>query len=139
RKHFSAVKGGKLRKMIKANEVVALLVSDVNTGDFKTLASNPLFPEAASREHFQGIAERYKLLYRLPFLFQRLQSLPLKAGAEPCGRRDAHVEPILLAGNSDVVKAAEGIAQELGYLVQVDRADDEAPLEQTAARLISLV
>ncbi|HJQ26627.1 MAG TPA: DUF4147 domain-containing protein [Blastocatellia bacterium] len=139
RKRFSAIKGGKLRKIMKSQAAVALLVSDVNTGDFKTLASNPLFPEAESEERFQGIIEKYKLAERLPRLFQLFQALHRKALRESNERPDPHIAPILLAENTDVVKTAERIALESGYYVQVDQIDDEAPIEQAAARFVALV
>src|SRR5262249_185313 len=66
RKQFSAVKGGKLRKWMKAAEAVALFASDVNTGDLKTLASNPLYPETGAAEQFRAIIEKYELKDRLP-------------------------------------------------------------------------
>ena len=74
RKQFSAVKGGKLRKWINARETVAILVSDVNAGDFRTLASNPLFPEEKTVEQFQAIIDSYKLADKLPHLFQHFQN-----------------------------------------------------------------
>jgi glycerate 2-kinase len=139
RKHFSAIKGGKLRKWMRANRAVALLASDVNSGDIKTLASNPLFPEVESAERFQALVEKYQLIDKLPKLFQ-----PLILASDPAGLRsnenqDVLIEPILLGENQDVVKAAERVARRLGYRVWVDRADDEETVENTAARLIAAV
>lgn len=139
RKQFSAVKGGKLRKWINARETVALLVSDVNAGDFKTLASNPLFPEAKTVEQFQAIIDRYKLTEKLPHLFQRFQNCPHLAYLEPDERSETKIETLLLAENADVVNAAGEIARNLDYVVWIDRTDDEEPYEKTAARLISAV
>jgi glycerate 2-kinase len=139
RKQFSAIKGGKLRKWINASETVALLVSDVNAGDFKTLASNPLFAEEKTVEQFQGIVDRYNLADRLPHLFQRFQSPAHPAGPKPDERRETNVEAFLLGENADVINAAGRIARNLGYVVWVDQPDDEEPYEKTAARLISSV
>ncbi|MEN3333827.1 MAG: glycerate 2-kinase [Blastocatellia bacterium] len=139
RKQFSGVKGGKLRKWINARETIALLVSDVNAGDFKTLASNPLFPEEKTVEQFQAIVEGYKLADKLPHLFQRFQSRSHPADPKFDESRETRIETILLAENADVVNAAGGIARNLGYVVWVDRADNEEPYEKTASRLISTV
>ncbi|MFL6275966.1 MAG: glycerate kinase [Blastocatellia bacterium] len=139
RKHFSAIKGGKLRKWMRANRALALLVSDVNSGDIKTLASNPLLPEEESAEQFQAIAEKYQLPDKLPQLFQ-----PLVLSSSPAGPRlnenhEVHIDTMLLAENQDVVKAAEPVAQRLGYRVWFDRAYDEETVEKTATRLIAAV
>ena len=139
RKQFSAVKGGKLRKWINARETVAILVSDVNAGDFKTLASNPLFPEEKTVEQFQAIIDSYKLADKLPHLFQHFQNRPHPADPKLDARSETRIETCLLAENADVVNAAGRIARNLGYVVWVDRADDEEPYEKTAARLISAV
>lgn len=139
RKQFSAVKGGKLRKWINARETVAILVSDVNAGDFKTLASNPLFPEEETVEPFQAIIDSYKLADKLSHLFQHFQNRPHPADLKPDERSETRIETCLLAENADVVNAAGSIARNLGYVVWIDRADDEEPYEKTAARLISAV
>jgi glycerate 2-kinase len=138
RKRFSAVKGGKLIKWTKAAEAVALLASDVNTGDLKTLASNLIFPEDGSAERFQAIQEKYDLAARSPRLFQTNWHLS-SAETVPESQCITRVKAILVAENADVVKAAEVVAHKWGYAVMVDRPDDEEPYPKTAARLIATI
>jgi glycerate 2-kinase len=130
RKQFSAVKGGKLKKWMKGGEAIAILVSDVNTGDFKSLASNLLFPEASTYERFQAILEKYKLAAKLPHL-------PQPGNEDIEERREPGVEICLLAENVHVINAAGKIARDLGYSVWVDRADNEDSYDLTVTRLIS--
>jgi len=139
RKQFSAVKGGRLREWMRAGKAVALLVSDVNTGDFKTLASNPLFPEEKTVEQVQAIIDRYKLADKLPQLFQHFPDLRYPAPAKPGEGSETIIETMLLAENADVVRVAAKIARNLGYMVWVDRPDNEEPYEKTAARLVASV
>lgn len=137
RKRFSAVKGGKLRKWMRAAEAVALFASDVNAGDLKTLASNPLFPEAGAAEQFQSIVDRYRLEDRLPRPFQQLQGDRFSAALKTDEPFDSSLEAIVLAENADVVQSAGRAAGRLGYMVWCDRGDDEEPYQVTAARLIA--
>ncbi len=130
RKQFSAIKGGKLRNWMKASKGIALLVSDVNTGDFKALASNPLFREESTYERFQSILQKYELAAKLPHLPQTGKQDD-EAGSEP------EIKICLLAENADVINVASGIARELGYSIWVDRADNEDPYDITATRLVT--
>ena len=139
RKHFSAVKGGKLRQCMKAGQAIALLVSDVNTGDFKTLASNPLFPEEEPTGRFQAITEKYLLSDKLPRLFEQFHSPLLPEGSKADEGHEPRIEAFLLAENADAVQAAERLARSLDYIVRVDRTDDEEPYQKTAARMIQAV
>lgn len=139
RKQYSAVKGGKLRKWMKAGRSVALFASDVNAGDLDTLASNPLFPETGAIEQFQTVIKRYALADRLPLCFRRPLLLSPSADPSSAERIDTSIESFLLAENTDVVNMAGHVARQLGFTVWCDRADNEAPYQETAARLITKV
>lgn len=139
RKQFSAVKGGKLRKWMKAKTAVALLVSDVNAGGLKTLASNPLHPEENTDEQFQTIIGKYKLKGKLPPPFRNLPTLNHPIATASGEGRENIIKTLLLAENADVVRAAASIASSLGYMVWIDRPDNEDRYEKTSTRLISAV
>lgn len=66
RKHFSAIKGGRLGAVVSGVPVLALYISDVNAGDIFSIASNPLLPDNATLAEFQSVIERYQLLDKLP-------------------------------------------------------------------------
>ncbi|HKP12812.1 MAG TPA: DUF4147 domain-containing protein [Blastocatellia bacterium] len=138
RKQFSAVKGGKLRRYMKAGEAVAFLASDVNAGDFKTLASNPLFPEGPMLGQFDRIVERYGLIDKLPQMFKDFHSFIQPSTLQPVHQRTAIIETFLLAENTDVIAAAGRVAGELGYTVQLDLANQEESYEMTTARLVAM-
>jgi glycerate 2-kinase len=139
RKQFSAVKGGRLRKWMKAKTAVALLVSDVNAGDLKSLASNPVHPEEKTDEQFQAIINKYKLTDKLPSLFRYLSTRHHPVASESDEGKEPIIQTLLLAENADVVSAAASLAGSLGYMVWVDRSDNEDRYEKTATRLISAV
>lgn len=139
RKQFSAIKGGKLRNYMNAGEAIVFLASDVNTGDFKTLASNPLFPEESQPGRFEMIVKRYGLSDRLPRLFEHLHNRVHPSTPESPNLGAVQVASFLLAENLDVVVAAGRVASELGYVVRIDQDDHEEPYETTAARLVAMV
>ena len=138
RKRFSAIKGGKLRHYMNVEEVLAILVSDVNAGDFETLASNPLFPEENKPGKFEEIVERYGLAERMPRLLERLNGVLASTTLPSEGQGSTRIVTCLLAENRDVVAAASHLARELGYTVHSDWMADEEPYEMVAARLIDI-
>jgi glycerate-2-kinase len=139
RKQFSAVKGGKLRRWMKSSKAIALFALDVNAGDLKTLASNPLFPEAEAGDRVQAIIKRYELADHLPRLFQLLRASFLPASLEIDENIESSLDAFLLAENAEVINAAGRAAHRLGFSVWLDRSDNEAAYQETAARLISVV
>jgi glycerate-2-kinase len=139
RKQFSAIKGGRLRQYMNVAEVLAILVSDVNAGDFKTLASNPLFPEENAANRFKEVVARYDLASKMPRLFERLSDYQSSAALPPLMHETAKIETCLLAENRDAVHAASEFARGFGYTVHSDWTDTEEYYRAAADRLISMV
>jgi glycerate-2-kinase len=139
RKHFSAVKGGRLRNYMNAEAGLAFLASDVNTGDYKTLASNPLFPEVNKPGIVEGIVERYGLADRMPRLYDYLHSCESSPTGRSATQGATNIDIYLLADNGDVMETASEHARGLGYAVEIDKSDVEEPYETAVARLIHKV
>ena len=66
RKHFSAVKGGRLAAAAGKAAKLSLLVSDVPAQHLDALASGPTLPDRSTLEECRKIIDRYKLLDRFP-------------------------------------------------------------------------
>ena len=66
RKHFSAVKGGRLGMAAAAMPGVTMLVSDVPEGQLDALASGPTLPDRSTEEQCREILSRYQLLEKFP-------------------------------------------------------------------------
>ena len=74
RKHFSAVKGGRLALVAKGAECLSVLVSDVPSGHLDTIASGPTVPDTSTIYDCREILARYNLLERFPASVRSLDS-----------------------------------------------------------------
>jgi glycerate 2-kinase len=114
RKHLSAVKGGRLGSMVNGARVIALFVSDVNSGDLRSIASNPALPEDLKSRDFFDVLEKHALMDRLPESIAKA----IKAGLvtdDDAISPSQPVEALLLSDNSTALHAAGEAARELGF------------------------
>jgi glycerate 2-kinase len=137
RKHLSRIKGGRLGYLARGCSYVALYVSDVNKGDLRSIASNPLLPDEATLEEFFGIIEKYGLLTNLPdpikkaIIDKRILSLPKSWSVE--GQKAL----CLLLENEDALRVASRIAKEEGYEVEIEPSLREGGYRDVADKLIA--
>ena len=137
RKHLSSLKGGRLGYLGRHCRSLALFVSDVNPGDLKSIASNPLLPDDETFDEFVSILERYQLRDRLPASIRNL----IDSGSIPPlplnwdGEEGSHTN-VLLLDNSDAVSAAARAAEARGFRVEVDQANAEEKYQFAADALI---
>jgi glycerate 2-kinase len=124
RKHFSAVKGGRLAAA--ASNRFSILVSDVAPRYLDALASGPTLEDTSTVEQCRQIIERYQLepqftpAVRAFFADPNLPEtpkLPLTAGMA------APVEVLL--SSDDLAEAARQQAEALGYAVVIDNTCDD--------------
>ena len=121
RKHLSRAKGGRLGYLARHSRSVALFVSDVNPGDVRSIASNPLLPDDASYDEFLDILERYGLKEKLPASVKEL----INSGAVPKLPAEWQSEgkdsfSLMLLENTDALSAAAKAAAARGFRVEVD-------------------
>jgi hydroxypyruvate reductase len=141
RKHFSAVKGGRLA--LAAGEIanLSLLISDVPPGHLEALASGPTLPDPSTVEQSREVLSRYSLENRFPLSVRQFFN-----------RRDLPETPkpgsfipraISLLASSDLAEAARMRAEEeFGFHVVIDNTCDDwdyrSAAEYLVARLRSL-
>jgi len=117
RKFFSRIKGGKAGFLARDVSTLAFFVSDVNEGDLRTIASNPLLPEELSQDDLEEVISRLGLVDKLPASFSRLIESG-DAGVPSGWKFSKGVSPILLADNSSALRTAAEIGSNRGYLIQ---------------------
>ncbi|MFX0123472.1 MAG: glycerate kinase [Candidatus Hodarchaeota archaeon] len=66
RKHVSAIKGGKLSKIIPAKTIVVLILSDVIGDNLETIASGCFYPDSSTFLDVRLILDQYDLLNVIP-------------------------------------------------------------------------
>jgi glycerate 2-kinase len=121
RKSLSRIKGGELGWLARNSKRVGLYISDVNPGDLRSIASNPLLPEESGNETPLELVMRYNLVEKLP----RSVVTVLERGSA-CSHEWSSDDPIplsiLLLDNSNALEAAAQRARAMGFRVEV-RAD----------------
>jgi hydroxypyruvate reductase len=137
RKHFSAVKGGRLAIAAKAAKCVSILISDVPAGHLDTIASGPTLPDLSTIYECREILTRFNLLERFPASVRRFfASSELPETPKP---EDLTARTLTLLDASDLANAAHRRATQLGFHAVIDNTCDDwdyrAASEYLLARL----
>ena len=167
RKHFSAVKGGRLAIAAPEAAKVSFLLPDVPLRSLDALSSGPTSPDHSTVEDVRAILARYDMAPKLPAkvrsFFQR-EDMPESPGnkswkppflpkfaeavlarritAAASMKDEDHafrdsVFEILLSSH-DLVENARAIAQKAGYFVAVDNSCDDWDYADAARYLLEL-
>lgn len=122
RKHFSAVKGGRLAIAAGRSAMLTLLVSDVPPSHLDALGSSPSLPDTSTVQDCRDILARYDLLSQFPTSVRDYFASDLRETPKP-GELDSTA--ITLLDSTDLAEAARLSAQRLGYdVITEDRCDD---------------
>ncbi len=138
RKHFSAVKGGRLAAAASRATKITLAVSDVPAGKESALASGPTLPDPSTLTDMHTVLRDFPPLNKLPDAFKRwlaegaAPETP-KAGAPAF--RDSYFQ--LLLGLDDLFHPAHGTAEALGFVTCCDNCTDDWPVEHAAEYLLA--
>jgi glycerate 2-kinase len=132
RKHFSAVKGGRLAAAAPQAGRFTLLVSDVAPRFLDALASGPTLPDSSTVAECREVLQRYHLAERLtPALRAFFEDPDLP---ETPKLAEPPVETLL--SSEDLIEAAQARAQTLGYEVVVDNSCDDWDYADAARYLL---
>jgi hydroxypyruvate reductase len=134
RKHFSAVKGGRLATAAKnAMAQCTLLISDVPADKLDTVGSGPSMADPSTIADCRAILDEAKLWEKIPLpvaAFFRSPDLP---------ETPKHIENssvVTLLSSQTMSDAAACIAKKMGFETIVDNTCDEWPVEKAAAYLV---
>jgi hydroxypyruvate reductase/glycerate 2-kinase len=127
RKHISAVKGGRLARMICPGRVRSLILSDVIGDRLDVIGSGPTVPDGTSYADSLDILSRFDLGTEVPgsirFLLSRGVSGALPETPKPGDPVFEKVKNSVIASNSQAIVAAVLRAEELGLATQVISTD----------------
>jgi glycerate 2-kinase len=137
RKHFSAVKGGRLAAAAGSAKKISLAVTDVPAGKESALASGPTLPDPSTIADVKRIVAQYDLRRRFPERLVRW----LDAGGMPetpksgnLAFANAHFQVLL--GMDDLFHAAHHAAEACGYAACCDNSTDDWPVAKAADALL---
>jgi hydroxypyruvate reductase len=133
RKHFSAVKGGRLAMAAGAARKITLLVSDVPPGRLDALASGPTIPDSTTVEECRAIIRRYGMEERFPASVRELFAGEIAETPKP---EELDSAAHVLLSSVELGEAARRAAEELGFAAVIDNVCDDWPYERAAEYLL---
>jgi len=164
RKHFSAVKGGRLALAAPDATKFSLLLPDVPLRHMDALASSPTLPDRTTVEQTREIIARFDLMEKFPksvrTFFQRPDlpetpglkdavihswpgtgsgtaraiNLPVASVIDPFGSGNIGLDTLL--SSHDFINAARDYARSLGYKVVIDDSCDDWDYAKAASYLL---
>ena len=138
RKHFSAIKGGRLAALAYPARQATLYVSDVPEGQDSSVASGPTMPDPSTIDDCYRIAKERDLMDRLPASIRRMfDERSISETPKPGDNRFETSSYHCLLSNSAAVAAVGRRAEEAGWQVEVDLSVDDLPVAVAADRLLA--
>jgi glycerate 2-kinase len=134
RKHFSAVKGGRLALAAGAAQKISLFVSDVPPAHLDALASGPTIADPTTVAQCREIIARYKLLECFPASIRRFFASPHLPETPKPG--EATSRSWKLVDSDELAQAARNHAAILGFHAVVDNTCDDWTYDAAADYLL---
>ena len=133
RKHFSAVKGGRLAMAAGTAQKLSVFVSDVPPHRLDALASGPTIADTTTREECREIIRRYGMEARFPASVREFFAGDIPETPKP-GEVDspAHV----LLSSAELGAAAGRAAEQMGFPAVIDNRCDDWPYDRAAEYLL---
>ena len=134
RKHFSAIKGGRLALAAGSARKLSLLISDVPPPQTDALGSGPTMPDPTTVDECREVIARYGLLDRFPVSVQRFFQSRDLLETPKANELDSPV--ITLLDSCALARAAQTEAMALGFHTVVDNTCDDWPFDRAAEYLL---
>ncbi|MBI4479667.1 MAG: DUF4147 domain-containing protein [Acidobacteria bacterium] len=139
RKHFSAVKGGRLAHAAWPARQVTLYVSDVPEHLPSMVASGPSLPDESTGDECFDILARHSLFFKLPASFRPYWNEEVPETPKP---GDPYFERSLyycLLSNSSAVEKLAELAEDAGIIVETDSRCDDWNFQKAADYLLDML
>lgn len=137
RKQLSALKGGKLARMVAPASLISLILSDIVDSPLGAIGSGPSIPDTASAAEANSLLANYGLIEKAP---------PAVRGFLKQSVKDTEVLPLLennrhflLADNRVALEAAQACAQEMGLQAQILTSRDKGEVSEAAKMYAAII
>ena len=137
RKHFSAIKGGRLAQAAHPARQFTLYVSDVPADEPSTVASGPTMPDESTVEDCYSITKRLKLAGHFPGSIQDMfdqSTIPETPKPGDAVFQDSSWHCLL--GSQDGLDRLAAQAESKGWICRTDMSVDDWPLERAVGHLL---
>lgn len=138
RKHFSAVKGGRLAAAAGRATKLTLAVTDVPADHISALASGPTLPDPSTVGDVEQIVTQYKMSPQWPSLYRQTftdRGLPETPKPDHSAFRNSNF--VLLLGMDDLFHPAHHALESHGFRTFCDNATDDWPVQKAAEYLLT--
>jgi hydroxypyruvate reductase len=137
RRHFSAIKGGRLATAAASATKGTLAVTDVPAGKENALASGPTVPDPSTTGDVYQILDEYRLREKFPEIVKRwLDEGKMPETPKPSDPAFRNARFQLLLGMHDLFHAAHHAAESHGFLTCCDNSTDDWPVAKAAETLL---
>jgi glycerate 2-kinase len=138
RKHFSAVKGGRLAAAAGRATKVTLAVTDVPGDQESALASGPSLPDPSTIAEVERIFAEFTMLQQFPPALRRcVEEGKISETPKELDAVFANAYFILLLGMDDLFHPAHFASEAKGFFTCCDNSTDDWPVEKAAADLLA--
>jgi hydroxypyruvate reductase len=137
RKHFSAVKGGRLAAAAGRATKITLAVTDVPAEQESALASGPSLPDPSTIGDLERIFAEYTMLQQFPSAVRRcVEEGKISETPKETDPAFANAYFVLLLGMDDLFHPAHFASEAKGFFTCCDNSTDDWPVEKAAAELL---
>jgi len=137
RKHFSAVKGGRLAAAAGRATKITLAVTDVPAEQESALASGPSLPDPSTIADVERIFAEFTMLQQFPRAVRRcVEEGKVSETPKEVDAAFANAYFILLLGMDDLFHPAHFASEAKGFFTCCDNSTDDWPVERAAADLL---
>jgi len=137
RKHFSAVKGGRLAAAAGRATKITLAVTDVPAEQESALASGPSLPDPSTIGDIERIFAEYTMLQQFPSAVRRcVEEGKIRETPKEADPVFANAHFVLLLGMDDLFHPAHFASEAKGFFTCCDNSTDDWPVEKAAAELL---
>ncbi len=137
RKHFSAVKGGRLAEAAAPAMQCTLIVSDVPADSWDIVGSGPSLPDLSSEEDCRALYLLLRSRQRMPTTIERFfESDQRSETPKPIHNAFLRANWTCILSSDDLSMGAASEAQIMGMHVEIDNTCDDWPAEDAASYLL---
>ncbi len=137
RKHFSAVKGGRLALAAPRSTQCTLLISDVPEGQLEFVGSGPSLPDPSTVDDCLAILRNAELLDKLPpAVADFFRSPDLPKTLKPVDFAGKALSVCVLLSSTTLGEGAAAFAEQAGYRPVIDNTCDDWDYQRAADYLV---
>ena len=138
RKHFSAVKGGRLAAAAGRATKITLAVTDVPAEQEWALASGPSLPDPSTTAEVERVLSEFKMLPQFPATLRRcVEEGKISETPKETDSAFANAHFVLLLGMDDLFHPAHFASEAKGFFTCCDNSTDDWPVEKAAESLLA--